>query len=300
MAEGLIREDRLIPILACHNREYDQPLLKVDRTRRYILVVKEMDFKQVLLQHYEGISTIVLNRPDLMNVLTFDMLSELKQGLEYCRNDANTKVIIITGSGRVFSAGGDIRTMVSGLNSFEALRFVEASANMIRLITSIEKPIISAVNGLAVGAGFNYVLATDHVIASENACFMQGFSKIGMIPDAGGTYLLPRIIGLHKAKEIFYTNQLIDAAHAEKMGLINRIVGHDDLMKESIKFARQLVKGPSQAFGLAKLLLNRSLDSDLDNALASEAYAQVLLMQTDDHKEGIRSFIEKREPSFGR
>lgn len=259
-----------------------------------------MDFKQIILQHNEGISTIMLNRPDLMNVLTFDMLTELKQGLEYCRDNPDIKVIIITGSERVFSAGGDIKTMVSGLNSIEALRFVEASADMIRLITSIEKPIISAVNGLAVGAGFNYVLATDHVIASENARFMQGFSKIGMIPDAGGTYFLPRIIGLHKAKELIYTNQLIDAVHAEKMGLINRIVKHDDLMSESMDFARQLVQGPSQAFGLAKLLFNRSLDSDLDNALACEAYAQVILMQTEDHKEGILSFMEKRQPAFGR
>lgn len=270
----------------------------VDRTPIYSLVVKEMEFKEIILKHHEGISTIVLNRPDLMNVLTFDMLRELKQGLQFCDSNIETKVVILTGSGRAFSAGGDIRTMASELNSTETLRFIEASADIIRLIRSMEKPIISAVNGLAVGAGFNYALATDLVIASERATFMQGFSKIGMIPDAGGTYLLPRLIGLHKAKEICYTNELIDATKAEGMGLINRVVKHDDLEKESMELARQLVKGPSRAIGLSKLLLNRSLDSDLDNALAAEAYAQVVLMQTDDHREGISAFLEKREPKF--
>src|SRR5665647_698124 len=114
-----------------------------------IVVVKEMDFKEIILKHNGGISTIILNRPDIMNVLTFDMLRELKQGLEYCANHSDTKVIILTGSGRVFSAGGDIRTMATGLNSVEAQWFFEASANMMKLITSMQKPIISAVNGLA-------------------------------------------------------------------------------------------------------------------------------------------------------
>ncbi len=257
-----------------------------------------MDFREIILKHNDGISTIVLNRPDLMNVLTFDLLRELKQGLEYCASHTETKVIIITGAGRAFCAGGDIKTMVSGMDSTKTLRFIEGSADMIRLIRSMEKPVIAAVNGLAVGAGFNYALAADLVIASEKAVFMQGFSKLSMIPDAGGTYFLPRIIGMHKAKELFYTNQLINASDAEKMGIVNRVVKPDELEQEATKLAQQLVKGPARAIALGKLLLNRSLDSDLDNALAAEAYAQVILMQTDDHKEGINAFLEKREGKF--
>lgn len=257
-----------------------------------------MNFNEILIKHNDGISTIVLNRPETMNVLTLDMLRELKQGLEYCSSDEKTKVVIVTGTGRSFSAGGDINTMVSGLDSVQTLRFVEASADMVRLIRSMEKPVIAAVNGLAVGAGFNYALASDLIIASDQARFILGFSKIGMIPDAGGTYLLPRLIGLHKAKMIYYSNQPIDAHTAEKIGFVNQVVKHEELEQETLKLARGLACGPSRAIGMCKLLLNRSLDSDLDNALASEAYAQVVLMQTKDHTEGVRAFLEKREAHF--
>lgn len=257
-----------------------------------------MEFNEILLKHSDGISTIILNRPDILNVFTFDLLRELKQALEYCASSVDTKVIILTGAGRVFCAGGDIKTMAAEMDTGTTLEFIEASADMIRLIRNMEKPVIAAVNGLAVGAGFNYVLATDLVIASEKAAFMQGFSKLGMIPDAGGIYLLPRIVGLHKAKQLFYMNQLIDAHTAEQIGFVNWVVNDDELEEQALQVARQLVKGPARALGLGKLLLNRSLDSPLDSALAAEAYAQVVLMKTADHKEGVQAFVEKREPCF--
>jgi 2-(1,2-epoxy-1,2-dihydrophenyl)acetyl-CoA isomerase len=259
-----------------------------------------MDFREIILRQQDGVSTIILNRPDLMNVLTFDMLRELQQALKCCAADEDTKVIVLTGTGRVFSAGGDIQTMVSGMNTKETVSFIDASAEMIRLITSIDKPIIASVNGLAAGACFDYILAADLAIASENARFTQGFSKLGMLPDAGGTYFLPRILGLKKAKEIIYTNPVIGAVEAENMGIVNRVVKHEDLEQETMKLAEQLANGPSQAISLCKLILNRSLDTDLDNALATETYAQVVLMQTEDHKEGIKAFLEKRNPLFSK
>ena len=257
-----------------------------------------MVYKEISVKRTEEISTIVLNRPDLMNSLSSEMVKELMMALEYASGQQDIKVIVITGSGRVFSAGGDINALALGMSSIKGRDYVEEVNGVIRFITGTEKPVIAAVNGYAVGAGCNLALAADLVIASTNARFSEAFLQMGLVPDAGGTFFLPRLVGLHKARELVYTGRVLDALEAEKIGLINRVVEPGELEEAVASLAKQLANGPSRALGLTKMLFSRSLNTNLDDALAFEAFIQGICMQTDDHREGIKAFFEKRSPQF--
>ncbi|SFQ95430.1 enoyl-CoA hydratase/isomerase family protein [Desulfoscipio geothermicus] len=257
-----------------------------------------MSFENILVFSESGITTITLNRPDAMNSLTFEMIEELHQLLEDISRDDQCKVIILTGSGKAFSAGGDIKAMSEGMDAMQGKAYLQKINGIILKIVEIEKIVISAVNGFAVGAGCNLSLASDLIVASNEAIFSEAFLPVGLVPDAGGTYFLPRILGLPKAKELVLTGKKLSAEEAERLGLINQVVPPEDLNKTVMDMAKEIAKGPSRAIGLTKVLMNRSLWMDLRSALEYEAYSQGLCMQTADHKEGLKAFREKRKPIF--
>ena len=183
-----------------------------------------MPYENILCEESEGIIRILLNKPESMNAFTNSMTDELLDALEYAAKNPDLKVIILAGAGRAFSAGGDIKTLAAGLDALNGRDYVEKIGSIVKLITTIEKPVIAEVNGFAVGSGCNVAIAADLVIASDKARFGQGFLPIGFVPDGGGTYLLPRLIGFRKAKELILTGRMLDAAEAEKIGLINKVV----------------------------------------------------------------------------
>lgn len=258
-----------------------------------------MEYNNIIFEQDElGIGRITLNQPDSLNALGTAMAKEMTSALKKAQADKDVKVIIITGAGRAFSAGGDMKYMEKGLDVIAARDYVITVSEVTKLIFNMEKPVIAVVNGFAVGAGFNLAMAADFVIASSNAKFGQAFLQVGLIPDIGGTYFLPRAVGLQKAKELVFTGKLIDAPEAERIGLVGKVVNVDDLQEEGYNFAIQLAQGPTYAMGLAKSLLNRSLDRDLDDVIQEEIYSQSICMQTKDHREGVSAFIEKRKPKF--
>lgn len=257
-----------------------------------------MDYNDILCEEDQGIFRIVFNRPESMNSFTNSLTDEFLNALEYAAKKQDVKVIIIAGSGRAFSAGGDIKYLAAGLDVLSGRDYVEKIGGIVKLISDMEKPVIAEVNGFAVGSGCNVALACDIVIASDKARFGQGFLQIGFAPDGGGSYLLPRLVGLRKAKELVLTGKMLDAEEAEKIGLINKVVKPEELETTVKEMAVQFANGPTRAIGFSKLLLNRSSALDLNDALASEAYIQAICMQTNDHKEGIQAFLAKRPPVF--
>lgn len=258
-----------------------------------------MSFSNILINCIEdGIYKITLNRPDSLNSLTCDMVKELYQGLDDLEKDEACRVIILTGAGKAYSAGGDIKYLSAGLGAMEGKSYLQLINSLVQKIFEVEKIIISAVNGFAVGGGCNLCLATDLIVASSKAVFSEAFLPVGLVPDAGGTFLLPRIVGLPRAKELALTGRKISAEEAVSLGLINRVVPPDDLDMAVMEMARIVANGPTRQIGLTKVLMNRSLWLGLRDSLENEAYVQGLCMQTKDHREGLSAFLEKRKPVF--
>ncbi|AEG14416.1 Enoyl-CoA hydratase/isomerase [Desulfofundulus kuznetsovii DSM 6115] len=257
-----------------------------------------MNFTEIIYNCINEVVTITLNRPESLNALSITMAKEIIRAIEQARSDDNCKVVVITGSGRAFCAGGDIKAMKIGMSVAKARNYVLEIGRLILAMQDLEKPIIAAVNGYAMGAGFNVVLAADLIIAAKEAKFGQAFLQVGLAIDAGGSYFLPRTVGLVRAKELAFTGRIIDAEEALNMGLINKVVERERLEQEVYSLAAKLAQDPSQALGLTKMLINRGLSADLETALAYEALAQSVCMQTEDHKEGLAAFLEKRAPKF--
>ncbi|WP_313885455.1 enoyl-CoA hydratase-related protein [Desulfallas sp. Bu1-1] len=207
-------------------------------------------------------------------------------------------MVILTGAGRAFSAGGDLNILDGSIGPSAARDYVLEVSEITKLICNMEKPVIAAVNGLAIGGGLSFVLAADFVIASSEAKFCQAFVQVGLVPDLGGTYFLPRIVGMLKAKELIFTGKTIDAFEAERIGIVNKVVDPGSLQEAVEQLSSQLAQGPSSAIGLTKSLLNRNINRCLDEALEDEAFAQSICMQTQDHREGVRAVREKRKPRF--
>lgn len=212
--------------------------------------------------------------------------------------DPDVKVVVLTGAGKAFCAGGDLPYLESLNDSVSAHKYIEDAGNIISTIVNMDKPVIAMVNGAAAGAGFNIVLACDIVFCGEKAKFAQSFANIGLIPDCGGTYLLPKAIGLHKAKELMFTSELITASQAMELGFINYIVKDEDLEEKTYEFANKLASRAPLAIRFIKKMVNESQNMTLDNTLKHEASLQALLVQTEDCKEGIAAFKEKRKPNF--
>jgi len=253
-------------------------------------------------QVLDGVALIALNRPDRLNALTAAMLIELNDVLEQAEGDATVRAVVITGTGRGFSAGQDLTEMrereEAGEASVSADYMEQTYHPIIRRIRRMEKPVIGAINGVAAGAGASLALACDLRIASENASFIQSFVNVGLIPDSGSTFFLPRLVGISRAMELAFTGRRVTAEEAERIGLVNRVVPHDELMDATMELARQLAQGPTKVIGMTKRALNRSWLVDLEEALDYEGELQERARATEDHHEGVAAFLEKRPAKF--
>jgi 2-(1,2-epoxy-1,2-dihydrophenyl)acetyl-CoA isomerase len=262
-----------------------------------------MRAEEILFEKEDGVATLTLNRPDKLNALTPEMAYEnLVRIFNQIKIDDEIRAIIITGAGRGFCSGTDVSARLAKRleEGVEEPRYemIDLVGGFILNIVDMDKPIIAAINGIAAAAGLSIALASDIRIASEKARFGAIWVRRGLIPDVGATYFLPRIIGLDKALELTLRGDIIDAQEAFEIGLVTRLVPHGELMSEARELAVKIAKGPAVAIELIKRGLHRSLNNDLKVQLDYESFAQNLCRQTDDHKEGVRSFMEKREPNF--
>lgn len=257
-----------------------------------------MEETVVLYEKHEGIAKITLNRPKALNAMSGELVTSLSSRLAEAEADSEVRVIVLTGNGKGFCAGGDLGYLKGLTNVIEARAFISQVGALVTQIQNIAKPVIAMVNGAAAGAGFNLAIACDIVFAADTARFAQSFVKVGLVPDCGGMYLLPKIVGIHKAKELMFTADLIGADRANELGIINHIVSSDRLEEETMAFAKKLLASAPIALGMVKQSLNAMEDMTLDNWLSHEADMQTLCMQTDDHREGIAAFLEKRAPQF--
>src|SRR5262245_10888250 len=265
-----------------------------------------MPYETLLYEVDQGVATITLNRPAVLNAIIPQMLEELKLVLNTVRDDASVRAVTLTGAGRGFCAGADLKArrrlkpseVPPEASTMGAERLRRTLNPLILAIRTIEKPFIAAVNGVAAGAGCNLALACDIVLASDQARFGNVFTRIGLIPDCGGHFFLPRLVGFHKAAELMFTGDIIEAQEAERLGLINRLVPHAELTKQARDLAARLARGPTRAIGLCKRTLNIGVTADLATVLDAEAEGQGLARQTADHREGVQAFLEKRPAHF--
>lgn len=258
-------------------------------------------YEHILVAEGEGITTITLNRPDKLNAFIGHMRRDLAEALEHAGSDRSARVVIITGAGRAFCSGGDIGFMAELMqrrDSEEFARILGAGRRVITAIRSMTKPVIAAINGPAAGAGFNLALACDLRIASSNATFSQSFVKVGLHPDWGGTYFLPRLVSPNKACEMFFLGDAIDAAEALRLNLVNQVVAPEELEAATLQLAERLRAAPPIAIAAAKHAVYLSSGADLEEMLRYETEAQLRCFESDDGHEGVHAFFDKRDPHF--
>ena len=262
-----------------------------------------MSYEFVLLSRDNGVGTLTLNRPDKLNAFAGTMRQELADALDELEQDKSVRVIVITGAGRAFCAGADVAYMaeLGAKKDSEGLAaLVEAGRRVVMTIRRSAKPVIGSINGVAAGGGANLALACDVRIGSDKASLMQSFNRIGLHPDWGGTYFLPRLVGPAKALELFWTADAINAAECLRLGLFNKVVPHDSLAAATKEFAEVLARKPALPLSLAKQAVYQSLDRELPEMLDYELEAQIRSFKSADAREGIAAFVEKRAPIFGR
>ena len=259
-----------------------------------------MPFESIINTIENGISKIILNRPEVLNSFNNKMANELRQALIEANEGKAIRAILITGSGKAFCAGQDLlEAAPPGEDLADLGKIIDECYNpIIKLLRSIEKPIVCAVNGIAAGAGANIALACDIVVAAESAAFLQAFSKIGLVPDSGGTYFLPRLVGLPRAAALMMLGEKVSALDAVTMGMIYKVFPDADLENESLKLTAKLAALPTKALGLTKKALNQSFNNNLNQQLDLEKALQVEAGNTHDYKEGVTAFLEKRKPHF--
>ena len=246
----------------------------------------------------EGVGKITLNRPDKYHSFVREMALQLQDALDKCNDDKSIRAILITATGKAFCAGQDL-VEATDPNGPELSQIVQEHYNpIIRKIRNIEKPIVAAVNGVAAGAGASIALCCDIVVACESASFIQAFSKIGLIPDSGGTFFLPRLVGIQKATALMMTAEPVTATDAVDMGMIYKVFSDDSFEQESWKLVSRLAVMPTKGLGLTKRLLNTSFSNNLEQQLDMEDKCQTIAGNTADCKEGIEAFFEKRKPNF--
>ena len=246
----------------------------------------------------EGVLTITLNRPSVFNSFNRAMALQLQAELDRCASDDAIRAVVLTGEGKAFCAGQDLAEATDPEGPVLQQIVAEHYNPIILKIRALEKPVIAAVNGVAAGAGANIALACDIVLAKESASFIQAFSKIGLIPDSGGTFLLPRLVGLQKATVLMMTGEKVMAKDAEQMNMIYKAVADEDFSAAVAKLAGQMAQMPTKGLGLTKRALNLSLYNSLENQLKIEELLQTEAGQTHDFKEGVTAFLEKRKPEF--
>ena len=263
-----------------------------------------MEYEDITFDENEGIATLTLNRPDRRNALSEGMIEGIVAALDQVQKNNQIKVLVITGAGKAFCAGGDIRRMgdrsgMFGGNAAELRDNYRFGIQRIPLaLRKLDKPTIASVNGSAMGAGCDLACMCDIRIASEEAKFSSSFVNVGLVPGDGGTFFLPRIVGLSKACEMIFTGEVIDAKEGQRIGLVSRVVSPTELARATGDLALKIAKGPSVAIRMAKLAIYKGLESDLSANLELLAHLQAIAQNTEDHKEGVTAFLEKRAPNF--
>lgn len=278
----------------------EEPVGHVDRVDG----VDAVDHVESLILHAtdNGVSSITLNRPEAMNAVTWDQRERIIALLAAASADPGIRAVVITATGKGFCAGADLRgTPPAGRERIpgDVARTIRLGAQrLIGAVLDCEKPVIAAVNGTAAGIGAHLAFACDLVLAAEGAKFIEVFVRRGLVPDGGGAYLLPRLIGPQRAKELMFFGDSLPAAEAERIGLVNRVVAAEELEKTAREWAQRLAAGPTRAIALTKQLVNASFDADRAAAFAAEAAAQEINMTTRDANEGVASFVERRTPQY--
>jgi enoyl-CoA hydratase len=257
-----------------------------------------MEFKFIVYEKSEGIATITLNRPEALNAFSKKVVSEVLQALEDIRSDESVRVVILTGAGeKAFSAGADIKAMI-GMNSLKAKELSLMGEKLCLALENLEKPVIAALNGYALGGGLEVAMSCDLRVASENSRMGQTEINIGLIPGWGGTQRLTRLVGRTKAKEMVFTGKMIDAKTAEQLGIVNMAVPADKFRETVRQFALDLASKAPVALRVAKALIDKGAEIGLDSALALEREGFGVVASTEDLQEGVKAFTEKRKPVF--
>ncbi|MGB8781074.1 MAG: enoyl-CoA hydratase-related protein [Candidatus Bathyarchaeia archaeon] len=257
-----------------------------------------MEFKSIIYEKSEGVATITLNRPEALNVFSKEVVEEILRALEDVKNDENVRVVVLTGAGeKAFSAGADIKAM-AGMTALKGRELSLMGENLCLALENLEKPVVAAINGYALGGGLEVAMACDLRIASENARMGQTEVNFGLIPGWGGTQRLTRLVGMTKAKELVFTGKMLDARTAEQLGLINMVTPVDKFRETVRQFALELASKPPVALRVAKALINKGANISLDSALALEREGFGVVASSEDLKEGVSAFAEKRKPVF--
>ena len=256
-----------------------------------------MTFENLGFKIENGVAVITLNRPDKLNSFDNSMGANFQTALDHCLDNDEIRCVLLTGEGRGFCAGQDLEEAISGVSDIE--EHVENKYNpIVRKIRALEKPVIAAVNGVAAGAGANLAFCCDIVVVAEGATFIQSFVNIGLIPDTGGTYFLPRLVGLHRASVMMMLGEKMTAEEAKDLGLVYKVFPDGELMNGAVALAERMAKMPTRGIGLTKKALNYSLRNTMNEQLAVERDLQGIAGRTSDNAEGINAFLEKRKPVF--
>lgn len=261
----------------------------------------QTDFRTLLFEREENVVTITMNRPEVLNALNDEMIEELTTAFDSVTHDESARCVVFTGAGRSFGAGQDLRSFVDARSLEEPVKVSEHLKKyhgLLYLIQEMPKPVLAAVRGVAAGISANLAFACDLRIAASDARFIEAFARIGLVPDGGGGYFLPRLVGLGRALELALLAEEVGAAEAERIGLVNRCVPVEEFEETTRKLARRLAQGPTRSYALIKELLYKSLDLDLQSVLTLEGKLQDMAMQTADHQEGVNAFLQKRVPRF--
>lgn len=247
-----------------------------------------------------SVATIILNRPDCYNALNGQMVEELLEAVLACREDRAVRAVVLMGAGQAFCAGGDVREFIEHTDTLTLYvkRLLASLHSVISSICRMSKPVIAGVGGVAAGAGMGLAMACDLAVAAESARFTMAYTKIGLPPDAGSSYFLPRLVGLRRAMELTFTNRVLTADKAKEWGLVNRVVPDAELATTVDALANEMAIGPTLALGRAKRLLCMSDQASLETQMENEAQLIALSIQTADFREGVQAFVEKRTPAF--
>lgn len=257
-----------------------------------------MNFQFLTFAVADGVATITLNRPEVYNALNDAITYELQDALKAAAKDEAVRVVVLTGAGKAFCAGQDLKA-VAGQEKRSFMESLHKRYNpIIRAMKSLPKPIVARVNGVAAGAGCSLALACDIIVASEEATLIEVFINIGLVPDSGSSYFLPRLVGMAKAFELCSMGSRVKAAEALQLGLINKVVPADQLDAAVKEYTDYFATAPTKAIGLIKKMLDKSTTSTLEEMLEYEAYCQEIAGTSKDYKEGVTAFLEKRKPAF--
>ena len=258
-----------------------------------------MAYSTILYDLTDGVATLTFNRSEVRNAFNDVMAAEVQAALKTAERDEQVRCLVITGAGQGFCAGQDLAAMRERGGEVSFREHLQQTYNpIVAKLRSIEKPIVAAINGAAAGAGWGIALACDIRYAAETAKFRLAFSGIGLAPDSGTSFFLPRFIGLGRALELAYTNEVLDANGALALGLVNKVFTLDQLMPAMLELARKLAQAPTRGLGLTKRAMNYALDASLEAVLDYEAHLQEIAGRTSDHHEGVQAFLEKRSPKF--